>query len=177
MRALTSFGAKQLHFLVPNRFAYGYGLTPELVNEAKNFAPDLIITVDNGIANHAGVLAAKALGIKVMITDHHLPANTLPEADVIVNPNQPGDPFPSKNLAGVGVIFYVMLALRRHLVQIGWFEKQSLPHPNMSHLLDFVALGTVADLVPLDHNNRILVHQGLRLHTQWSRNSCHYCIT
>lgn len=162
VRALRSFGAGSVNFLVPNRFAYGYGLTPELVAAAKDFSPDLIVTVDNGIANHAGVDAAKALGIRVVITDHHLSAATLPLADAIVNPNQPGDTFPSKNLAGVGVIFYVMLALRRRLVELDWFKKKSISEPNMSRLLDLVALGTVADLVPLDHNNRILVHQGLR---------------
>lgn len=162
VRALKSFGARHVSYLVPNRFAYGYGLTPELVKAAEAFNPALIVTVDNGIANHAGVAAAKARGIRVIITDHHLPAATLPEADAIVNPNQHGDPFPSKNLAGVGVVFYVMLALRRHLVATQWFEQQHLPEPNMSRLLDLVALGTVADLVPLDHNNRILVHQGLR---------------
>jgi len=162
IRALRSFGAERVQFLVPNRFAFGYGLTPELVVLAKDFAPDLIITVDNGIANHPGVEAAKAMGVRVIITDHHLPAATLPPADAIVNPNQPGDLFPSKNLAGVGVIFYVMLALRRYLVSQKWFEKKALAEPNMSRLLDLVALGTVADLVPLDHNNRILVHQGLQ---------------
>jgi single-stranded-DNA-specific exonuclease len=162
LRALHSFGASQAQFLVPNRFAYGYGLTPELVMAAKSFSPDLIITVDNGIANHAGVEAAKALGICVVITDHHLPAATLPPADAIVNPNQIGDDFPSKNLAGVGVIFYVMLALRRYLSDQDWFEKKNLAEPNMAKLLDLVALGTVADLVPLDRNNRVLVHHGLR---------------
>ena len=162
VRALRSFGAEHVEFLVPNRFAYGYGLTPELVAAAKAFSPDMIVTVDNGIANHAGVEAAKALGICVVITDHHLAAQTLPPADAIVNPNQPNDPFPSKHLAGVGVIFYVMLALRRELLTCGWFEKKSLPEPVMSRLLDIVALGTVADLVQLDQNNRILVHQGLR---------------
>jgi single-stranded-DNA-specific exonuclease len=162
MRALRSFGAASVQFLVPNRFAYGYGLTPELVAAAKDFKPDIIVTVDNGIANHAGVEAAKALGIRVLITDHHLPAATLPPADAIVNPNQHGDTFPSKNLAGVGVIFYVMLALRRHLVDSGWFTSKHIPEPNMSRLLDLVALGTVADVVQLDHNNRILVQQGLR---------------
>ncbi len=140
-----------------------YGLTPELVAiAAKDYSPHLIVTVDNGIANHAGWDAAKALGMKVLITDHHLPAATAPNADAIVNPNQHNDPFPSKNLAGVGVIFYVMLALRRHLVSLNWFEQQRIPEPNMSRLLDIVALGTVADLVSLDHNNRILIHQGLR---------------
>lgn len=162
VRALRSFGAERVHFLVPNRFAYGYGLTPELVAVAKDLSPQLIVTVDNGIANHAGVEAAKAYGMRVVITDHHLPAATLPNADAIVNPNQNGDPFPSKNLAGVGVIFYVMLALRRYLLSCAWFEKKKLPEPNMSRLLDLVALGTVADLVQLDQNNRILVQQGLR---------------
>lgn len=162
IRALKSFGAQQVQFLVPNRFEYGYGLTPELVAVTDAFSPDVIVTVDNGIANHAGVEAAKAKNICVIITDHHLAAATLPVADAIVNPNQPGDLFPSKNLAGCGVIFYVMLALRRELANEGWFEKKGLPEPTMSRLLDIVALGTVADLVPLDHNNRILVHQGLR---------------
>lgn len=161
VRALRSFGAKAVEFLVPNRFAFGYGLTPELVEMAKTLEPALIITVDNGIANHAGVLAAKAAGFKVVITDHHLASVTLPEADAIVNPNQPLDSFSSKNLAGVGVIFYVMLALRRYLLKENWFSEQGLPEPKMSQLLDLVALGTVADLVPLDYNNRILVHQGL----------------
>lgn len=162
VRALRSFGAEHIQYLVPNRFAFGYGLTPELVAITKDDAPDLIVTVDNGIANHAGVEAAKSLGIKVIITDHHLSSATLPNADAIVNPNQPGDKFASKNLAGVGVIFYVMLALRRQLVSEEWFAKKGIPEPNMSRLLDLVALGTVADLVQLDQNNRILVHQGLR---------------
>jgi len=161
VRALKSFGAREVDFLVPNRFAFGYGLTPELVEVAKGLKPALIVTVDNGIANHAGVDAAKAAGISVLITDHHLPSASLPQADAIVNPNQAQDPFPSKNLAGVGVIFYVMLALRRQLLQQNWFTEQNLPEPKMSNLLDLVALGTVADLVPLDANNRILVHQGL----------------
>lgn len=162
VRALKSFGAKNVNFLVPNRFAFGYGLTPELVKVATNFNPAVIITVDNGISNHAGVIAAKELGIKVVITDHHLAGDTLPPADAIVNPNQPNDSFPSKHCAGVGVIFYVMLALRRHLSDQKWFEKNNLPEPVMARLLDIVALGTVADVVTLDHNNRILVHQGLR---------------
>jgi single-stranded-DNA-specific exonuclease len=162
IRALKSFGAKHVDFLVPNRFAFGYGLTPELVAVAKGLKPHLIITVDNGIANHAGVIAAKDLGMRVVITDHHLPANTLPPADAIVNPNRLDDLFPSKNLAGVGVIFYVMLALRRYLIDQNWFKENNLPEPMMARLLDLVALGTVADVVPLDHNNRILVHQGLR---------------
>ena len=162
MRALKSFGAKNIQFLVPNRFMYGYGLTPELVDAAKQFTPDVMVTVDNGIANHAGVLAAKVTGAKVIITDHHLPPSELPEADVIVNPNQAGDPFPSKHLAGVGVIFYVMLAVKQYLSDQTWFTTQQIEPPNMTQFLDLVALGTVADLVTLDHNNRILVHQGLR---------------
>ncbi len=163
IRALRSFGAQKINYLVPNRFAFGYGLTPELVDVAKKeFNPELIVTVDNGIANHAGVASAKALGIDVIITDHHLAAETLPEADAIVNPNQPDDNFPSKHMAGVGVIFYVMLGLRRYLSEQGWFAKQAIPEPNMSRLLDIVALGTVADVVSLDHHNRILVSQGLR---------------
>ncbi len=162
VRALKSFGAEKVGFLVPNRFAFGYGLTPELVNVAKDLDPALIVTVDNGISNHAGVKAAKDAGIKVVITDHHLAAETLPEADAIVNPNQPGDRFSSKNIAGVGVIFYVMLALRRYLLEKKWFQEKNIAEPNMSRLLDIVALGTVADVVPLDHNNRILVSQGLR---------------
>lgn len=163
IRALRSFGAKNVDFLVPNRFTFGYGLTPGLVEIAqKEFSPNLIITVDNGIASNEGVAAAKALGMKVLVTDHHLPGPVLPEADGIVNPNQLNDVFPSKNLAGVGVIFYVMLALRRYLTDAGWFVQNALPEPNMSKLLDIVALGTVADVVPLDHNNRILVYQGLR---------------
>ncbi len=162
IRALKSFGATQVDFLVPNRFAFGYGLTPELVEVAKKNQPYLIVTVDNGIANHAGVLTAKQAGIKVIVTDHHLPAETLPDADAIVNPNQLGDLFPSKHIAGVGVIFYVMLALRRYLLEKNWFAEKQIPEPNMSRLLDIVALGTVADVVALDHNNRIMVYQGLR---------------
>jgi single-stranded-DNA-specific exonuclease len=162
IRALKSLGAKNVEYLVPNRFTFGYGLTPELVQVAKDFSPSLIVTVDNGIANHAGVDAAKALGIKVLITDHHLAGPTLPAADVIVNPNQPGCTFASKNIAGVGVIFYLMLALRRYLVDHNWFTSNNIAEPNMSKLLDLVALGTVADVVALDQNNRILVHQGLR---------------
>jgi len=163
VKALRAFGAENVAYIVPNRFEFGYGLTPEIVDVAvANDKPDLIITVDNGIANHAGVDRANALGIDVIITDHHLPAETLPEAYAIVNPNQPNDPFVSKCLAGVGVIFYVMLALRSYLRGEGWFEEKNIPCPNMTTLLDVVALGTVADVVPLDKNNRILVHQGLR---------------
>jgi len=154
-------GAKQVSYLVPNRFEYGYGLTPEIVELAKQQQPDLIVTVDNGISSIDGVSAAKVADIDVLVTDHHLPGAALPAADAIVNPNQPGDEFPSKNLAGVGVIFYVMLALRTYLRENGWFEQQQILEPNLATLLDIVSLGTVADVVPLDHNNRILVSQGL----------------
>ena len=161
VRVLRAFGATHVDFLVPNRFEYGYGLTPEIVEVAKGMQPDVIITVDNGIASIDGVKAAKAANIQVIITDHHLPGETLPAADAIVNPNQAGDPFPSKHLAGVGVIFYLMLALRAHLREQHWFETQNRQEPNMAEYLDLVALGTVADVVKLDHNNRILVAQGL----------------
>jgi single-stranded-DNA-specific exonuclease len=161
--ALRNFGAQQVDYLVPNRFEYGYGLTPEIVALAlKTKKPDLIVTVDNGISSHEGVLAAKAAGIKVIITDHHLPANSLPAADAIVNPQQDGDHFPSKHLAGVGVIFYLMLALRHYLREQHWFDRITTGVPSMRPLLDLVALGTVADLVTLDHNNRLLVSQGLQ---------------
>jgi single-stranded-DNA-specific exonuclease len=149
-------------FLVPNRFEYGYGLTPEIVDLASKESPDLILTVDNGISSIEGVQRAKQLGIKVLITDHHLPGDKLPEADAIVNPNQRGCHFLSKSAAGVGVIFYVMSALRAELRTCGWFQNQGLPELNMASYLDLLALGTVADLVPLDLNNRILVEQGLR---------------
>lgn len=161
VKALRMMGANDVDFLVPNRFEFGYGLTPEIVAVAAGHEPDLIVTVDNGIASIQGVEAARAHGIKVLVTDHHLPGATLPDAEAIVNPNQPGDAFPSKNLAGVGVIFYTMLALRSRLRQIGWFIARGLAEPNLATLLDLVALGTVADVVPLDHNNRILVAQGL----------------
>ena len=160
LRALHSFGAR-VDYLVPNRFEYGYGLTPEIVQlAARTFEkPDLIITVDNGIASVEGVAEAKRLGMATLITDHHLLGDTLPDAAVIVNPNQPGCGFPSKALAGVGVMFYVMLALRAELRRRGAFAVH--PEPNLGALLDLVALGTVADVVPLDRNNRILVAQGL----------------
>ncbi len=161
LRALRFLGAESVDFLVPNRFEYGYGLTPEIVAVAAEKQPDLIVTVDNGIASIEGVQAAKQLGMQVLVTDHHLPGNDLPDADAIVNPNQPGCEFPSKNLAGVGVIFYVMLALRAALRDDGWFEQQKIHMPNLAKLLDIVALGTIADVVPLDHINRILVSQGL----------------
>ena len=162
IKALTSMGCKHVNFLVPDRFKFGYGLSVKLVKEAAKEKPDLIVTVDNGIANHQGVDKANELGIKVIITDHHLAADTLPNALVIVNPNQPEDDFRSKNLAGVGVAFYLMLALRSLMREQGWFEQQNIPEPNLAELLDLVALGTVADVVALDKNNRILVEQGLR---------------
>jgi len=159
---LQSFGAQKVEYLVPNRFEYGYGLTPEIVAVAAKKKPQILITVDNGISSNAGVAAANAAGMAVVITDHHLPGKELPQAAAIVNPQQVGDIFPSKNLAGVGVIFYVMLALRGELRQRNWFAQQNIPEPNMAQFLDLVALGTVADLVPLDRNNRILVQQGLQ---------------
>jgi single-stranded-DNA-specific exonuclease len=162
IRALKEFGHEKVTFIVPNRFDYGYGLTPEIVEVAKAKNPELIITVDNGIASVEGVNAANQAGIKVLVTDHHLPGATLPAADVIVNPCQVGDQFASKNLAGVGVIFYVMLALRKLLREKKWFNEKNIPEPNMGDFLDLVALGTVADLVQLDKNNRILVHHGLK---------------
>ncbi|MFK8067237.1 MAG: single-stranded-DNA-specific exonuclease RecJ [Gammaproteobacteria bacterium] len=161
VRGLRAMGAKDVRYVVPNRFEYGYGLTPEIVEVAARENPDLIITVDNGIASNEGVAAAKKLGIKVLVTDHHLPGDQLPDADAIVNPNQPNDVFPSKSLAGVGVMFYVLMALRSKLREIGWFEQQKISDPNLAQWLDIVALGTVADVVPLDRNNRILVSQGL----------------
>ncbi len=157
---LRQFGAAHVDYLVPNRFDYGYGLTPEIVELAATRDPQLIITVDNGISSLEGVRAARARGIATLITDHHLAGRELPAADVIVNPNQPGCLFPSKHLAGVGVIFYVMLALRAELRQRGWFEQRQ--EPNLGSVTDLVALGTVADVVPLDHNNRILVAAGLQ---------------
>jgi len=162
LRALRALGAGEVHYLVPNRFEYGYGLTPEIVAVAAQWKPDLIMTVDNGIASIDGVAVARELGIEVLVTDHHLPGEQLPAAAAIVNPNLPGDPFPSKSLAGVGVAFYVMLALRARLRKYGWFKESGRPEPNFAELLDLVALGTVADVVPLDRNNRILVAQGLK---------------
>lgn len=161
MRALRAMGACEVAYLVPNRFEYGYGLTPEIVQIAATRRPDILITVDNGISSVDGVRCAQALGMKVLITDHHLAGAELPPADAIVNPNQMGDEFSSKALAGVGVAFYVMLALRARLRAEGWFVEQGIPEPNLAKLLDLVALGTVADVVPLDANNRILVAQGL----------------
>lgn len=164
--ALAMLVLRQLNadcdYLVPNRFEYGYGLTPEIVDLAQHKKPSLIITVDNGISSIEGVLRARELGIKVLITDHHLPGEHLPDADAIVNPNQPGCRFLSKSAAGVGVIFYVLSGLRAKLRELAWFEQHQIPEFNMASFLDLLALGTVADLVPLDWNNRILVEQGLR---------------
>jgi single-stranded-DNA-specific exonuclease len=170
IRALRQFGAV-VDYLVPNRFEYGYGLTPEIVRLAAGAAgatatggtsrPDILITVDNGIASVEGVAEANRFGMQVLVTDHHLPGDELPDAAVIVNPNQPGCDFPSKNLAGVGVMFYLMLALRAELRANGVFRAPQ-KEPNLAILLDLVALGTVADVVKLDDNNRILVHQGLQ---------------
>jgi single-stranded-DNA-specific exonuclease len=159
MRALKALGA-DVSFLLPDRFKLGYGLSPQIVDVAAQQSPDLIITVDNGIASLEGVARARELGIATLITDHHLPAESLPDADCIVNPNQPGCDFPSKCIAGVGVMFYVMLALRAELRERGFFNAH--PEPNFADLLDLVALGTVADVVKLDRNNRILVSQGLK---------------
>jgi single-stranded-DNA-specific exonuclease len=159
--ALKSMGFESVDFLVPNRFDYGYGLTPEIVELAQQKQPHMIITVDNGISSVEGVDYANKLGIKVIITDHHLPGKQLPSAAAILNPNQPDCQFPCKNLAGVGVAFYLLSALRAKLREQNWFVKNTIQEPNMAHYLDLVALGTVADVVPLDQVNRALVHQGL----------------
>jgi len=162
VRALRAMGAVSVDYLVPNRFTYGYGLTPEIVALAcSTKKPDLIVTVDNGISSIEGVAAANALGMQVLITDHHLPGAVLPDAAAILDPNQPGCDFPSKNLAGVGVVFYLLSRLRTQLKERGWFAENNIPEPVMADFLDLVALGTVADVVPLDANNRVLVHQGL----------------
>ncbi len=161
VRSLTAMGAERVMFMVPNRFSDGYGLTEEIAGKAADFGPDLVITVDNGISSLKGVALLREKGIAVMVTDHHLPGTDLPNANVIVNPNSPDESFESKHLAGVGVVFYVMVALRAWLRQIGWFESRDLAEPNLADFLDLVALGTVADVVRLDHNNRILVQQGL----------------
>ncbi|MBK4765368.1 MAG: single-stranded-DNA-specific exonuclease RecJ [Pantoea sp. Brub] len=158
--ALRSMGGKNIKYLIPNRFENGYGLTPEVVEQVRLEGTDMIITVDNGISSHVGIQCARKYGIPVLITDHHLPGNTLPNADVIINPNITKKPLPLTSLSGVGVVFYLMIALRNYLRDKGWFN-QSLIEPNLADLLDLVALGTVADVVPLNFNNRILVWQGL----------------
>lgn len=158
---MRSLGCDNISYLVPNRFEDGYGLSPEVVDQAHARAAQLIVTVDNGISSHAGVDHARALGIPVVVTDHHLPGETLPAAEAIINPNLTDCDFPSKSLAGVGVAFYLMLALRTFLRDKGWFDERGIAPPNLADLLDLVALGTVADVVPLDANNRILTWQGL----------------
>ncbi|KAB8189488.1 single-stranded-DNA-specific exonuclease RecJ, partial [Lysobacter maris] len=160
VRGLRMLGARRVSHAVPNRIVHGYGLSPALVDELAALQPDLLVTVDHGIACHAGIAAAKARGWQVLVTDHHLPGETLPAADVIVDPNQPGDRFPGKMLAGVGVMFYVLLALRRHLHDRR--DSDARARPDLTALLDLVAVGTVADLVPLDACNRALVAAGLR---------------
>ena len=162
VRALRGFGFQHVEYIVPNRFEYGYGLTPEIIDVASPHSPQLIITVDNGISSVEGVDYASSLGIDVIITDHHLPGRTAPAAVAIVNPNQHGDDFASKNLAGVGVVFYLMLAFKQVLSKTSYFADSGVTPPNIVQWLDLVALGTVADVVPLDTNNRILVEQGLR---------------
>lgn len=159
--ALRQMGAQHIDFLVPNRFEDGYGLSPEVVEQAVARGAQIIVTVDNGISSHAGVDLAHEKGIPVLVTDHHLPGETLPAADAIVNPNLADCGFPSKSLAGVGVAFYLMLALRARLSDNGWFSARGQDAPKLAELLDLVALGTVADVVPLDSNNRILVYQGI----------------
>lgn len=162
VHGLRAMGASQVQYLVPNRFDYGYGLSPKVVDEVAAMGGELLITVDNGISSISGVAAANARGMTVIVTDHHLPGSELPDAAAIVNPNQEGCDFSSKNLAGVGVAFYLLLALRAALSEQGWFEDLGITPPNMGEYLDLVALGTVADVVALDGNNRVLVHQGLQ---------------
>ncbi|MEI7188316.1 single-stranded-DNA-specific exonuclease RecJ [Dickeya dianthicola] len=159
--ALRSMGGREIQYLVPNRFEDGYGLSPEVVAQAAAKGAELIVTVDNGISSHAGVDDAHRRGIEVVVTDHHLPGDTLPAAEAMINPNLSDCAFPSKALAGVGVAFYLMMALRANLRESGWFAERGLAEPNLAELLDLVALGTVADVVPLDANNRILISQGL----------------
>jgi single-stranded-DNA-specific exonuclease len=162
IRGLIAMGVSDIDYIVPNRFTHGYGLTPALLDEiTPEEQPDLLITVDNGIASNAGVKAAQNRGMKVLVTDHHLPGEVLPTANAIINPNQEGDSFPSKHLAGVGVCFYLLLGLRQRLRQLGWFEQQGITEPNLMTLTDLLALGTVADVVKLDRLNRTWVSLGL----------------
>lgn len=162
VKGMRALGARRVDFVVPSRFRFGYGLTPALVEAILAKRPEILLTVDNGIANLSGVQAAKAAGLEVLITDHHLPGGRLPSADAIVNPHLPDCAFPSKALAGVGVMFYVLCALRARLREEGWFEQQGISEPKLGEFLDLVALGTVADVVPLDDVNRTLVYQGLQ---------------
>ncbi len=162
IECLHAFGYDRVDYIIPDRARHGYGLSPEIVALAACREPDMLITVDNGVSSIAGVAAARAAGMRVLVTDHHLPGESLPEADALVNPNQPGCGFPWKNTAGVGVIFYVMAALRARLRKNGWFGNAGPPEPDLRESLDLVALGTVADVVSLDRNNRILVNEGLR---------------
>jgi single-stranded-DNA-specific exonuclease len=159
---LRSFGAAHVDFLVPNRFAFGYGLSPELARVALEREPDVIVTVDNGVSSIEGIELARASGIDVVVTDHHLPGDERPAACALVNPNLPEANFPSGALAGVGVAYYVLGAVRGALRAAGHFERTRIAEPRLADWLDLVAIGTVADVVPLDRNNRILVHQGLR---------------
>lgn len=161
--ALTAFGARKVSYICPDRRLFGYGLTEEFVKSFAETQPELVITVDNGITSLAGVRLAREYGMTVVVTDHHLPGEELPEADAIVNPRLPGDQFGSKNLAGVGVMWYVMSIVRKKLREEKWFESEGVAEPNMAHYLDLVAVGTIADVVPLDYNNRILVSEGLKL--------------
>lgn len=162
VRVLKAFGAQEVRYRVPNRFEDGYGLTPEIVASEAHWQADVLMTVDNGTTALAGVAAARAAGMRVVVTDHHLAGAELPQADALVNPNVAGDEFPSKHLAGVGVAFYVLSALRAELTKRGWFAQRGMEAPNLARYLDLVALGTVADVVPLDQNNRVLVEQGLK---------------
>ncbi|MYI89180.1 MAG: single-stranded-DNA-specific exonuclease RecJ [Gammaproteobacteria bacterium] len=171
--ALTAFGARKVSYICPDRQLFGYGLTEDFVKSFAEAQPDLVITVDNGITSLAGVRLAREYGMSVVITDHHLPGDELPEADSIVNPRLPGDQFGSKNLAGVGVMWYVMSFVRKKLREEKWFESEGIAEPNMAHYLDLVAVGTIADVVPLDYNNRILVSEGLKL---INRGCCRYGI-
>ena len=161
VKILGDFGATHVDYLVPNRFEYGYGLSEEIVDLAKTKEPGIIVTVDNGISSVAGVARANEYGVDVIVTDHHLPGTDLPAAHAIVNPNMPSADFGSKALAGVGVAYYLLGVVRGQLREMGWFDA-SRPEPNLAQYLDLVALGTVADVVPLDANNRILVHQGVQ---------------
>jgi single-stranded-DNA-specific exonuclease len=163
IKALKSFGLENIDFIVPNRFIDGYGLNPNIAKKAKNKDADILITVDNGISSHTGCKKAKELGMQVIITDHHLPSEELPNADAIINPNLKNCNFKSKNLAGVGVVFYLLSALKTHLVQLDYFRNNNITPPNMKNLLDLVALGTIADVVKLDRNNQILVKEGLKI--------------